>query len=242
MTVTHTRSALCPTTRNANAACASSVTRKSAFTYDPTTGLLKTEAVEPGGSPNQSLKTTYVYDAAGNVEQLTRRGYDRAATVDRTATTAFDADRRYVTSRRNHYGHVVEHVISRNDYGLSTAVEDIDGHRPTIAYGAMGREYWRGDEVGGTTREVHRWCTPVACPRVAKFRVQTTSPGGGESLAYSTSWGVIRTATPMFNGNWSIVLKEYDGIGRIKSSVGWSNLATRTSCCSTIPHAALSRT
>ena len=204
---------------------AANVMRKSSFTYDATTGLLKTETVQPGGVSGQTLITTYTRDSAGNVTEVKDSGYGGPAagggtapsSEDRRTTTVYDSDKRYVTVKRNHYGHAVETVVARNSYGTPTAIDDVDGHRTEISYGAMGRESWRRDQVGGYTHRVHRLCseTGIGCPTGAKFRVRTETAGGGETIAYYDLLGrEVRSSARMFDGRWSIVLTEYDALGR----------------------------
>ena len=201
------------------------VVRKSSFTYDDATGLLKSETVEPNGASGQTLTTTYKRDSAGNVTEVKESGYGgpaldgttAPALQDRKSTTVYDSDKRYVTARRNHYGHAVETVVSRNRYGEPTAIDDVDGHRTDIEYGATGRETWRRDQVGGYTHRVHRLCSEptVSCPGGAKYRVRTGTAGGGVTVAYFDLLGrEIRSSTRMFDGRWSVVLTEYDALGR----------------------------
>ena len=199
--------------------------RRSDFTYHPATGLLRTETIEPNGAREHTLTTTYLRDSAGNVTEVKRSGYGGPAldgetaptAVDRKATTVFDTDKRHVKVRRNHYGHAVETVVSRNAYGEPTAIDDVDGHRTDIEYGAMGRETWRRDQVGGHTGQVRRLCSAagVECPAGAKFRIRTETAGGGETIAYFGLLGrEVRTAQRMFDGRWSAELTEYDALGR----------------------------
>ena len=199
--------------------------RKSSFTYDAATGFLKTETVEPGGASDQTVTTTYLRDSAGNVTEVKESGYGGPAvgggtapsSEDRKTTTVYDSGKRYVTARRNHYGHTVETVVSRNRFGEPTAIDDIDEHRTEIAYGDMGRETWRRDGVGGYTHRVYRLCSAVgvSCPMGAEFRIRTETAGGGESIAYYDLLGrEIRSSTRMFDGRWSVVLTEYDALGR----------------------------
>ena len=202
------------------------VARKSSFTYQTTTGLLHTETIEPGGAGDQALTTTYARDSAGNVTEVKQTGYGgpavgggtAPATVDRKSTTVYDAEKRYANVQRNHYGHAVETIVSRNAYGEPTAIDDVDGHRTDINYGEMGRETWRGDQVGGYMHRVHRRCseTDIGCPEGAKYRVRTETAGGGKTIAYYDLLGrEVRSSTRMFDGRWSVVLTEYDALGRV---------------------------
>ena len=199
------------------------VTRKSYFEYDSVTGLLTKEVVEPGGGQAFELSTTYVHDSFGNVTIATQNGYrghqlpgdTDDEVVDRTARTFFDTNGRYSTSTENHEGHAST-VISRNDYGAVTAAEDAIGNQARTVYGALGRQFWSGDDVGGFSMATHRLCTAVACPTGAIYRIHSESAGGAESMAYFDILGrEIRTANRMFDDDWSVTLKEYDKLGRV---------------------------
>src|SRR6266566_6172101 len=80
---------------------AATQTRTSAFEYDPASGLLSKEIIEPDDS-NLCLVTTYLYDAYGNKTSATTRNCNHssseaaAPTGDavfqtRTSTSAFAA-------------------------------------------------------------------------------------------------------------------------------------------------------
>src|SRR5262245_43830761 len=56
----------------AQLANAEMLTRRSAFEYDPTSGMLVREIIEPDDS-NLCLVTTYTYDAFGNRDSATTR-------------------------------------------------------------------------------------------------------------------------------------------------------------------------
>src|SRR5882757_1180558 len=64
-----------------------SATRTSSFAYDPATGLLTQEVIEPNQSAFR-LQTDYVFDAYGNKTQATMSGVD---IVTRSVSTAYDA-------------------------------------------------------------------------------------------------------------------------------------------------------
>src|SRR5215831_1160894 len=64
-----------------------SLTRTSSFAYNPSTGLLTQEVIEPN-TPALRLETDYVYDAFGNKTTISVVGVDIAT---RSATTTYDA-------------------------------------------------------------------------------------------------------------------------------------------------------
>ena len=68
-------------------------TRTSSFEYDPDTGLLVKETIEPD-QPQYRLDTTYAYDAFGNRKSATvsSPATGTAAIVARTTSTTYDAN------------------------------------------------------------------------------------------------------------------------------------------------------
>ncbi|MGH6890208.1 MAG: FG-GAP-like repeat-containing protein, partial [Rhizomicrobium sp.] len=72
----------------------STITRKTAYQYDPNTGLLTQEIVEPGASGTSNLKvtTTYGYDAYGNKNSVTVQGSGNPAPPPRVTATTWDTN------------------------------------------------------------------------------------------------------------------------------------------------------
>jgi hypothetical protein len=76
------------------ASAQSSGTRSSGFAYDPASGLLTQEVIEPG-TPSLRLQTDYVYDAFGNKTSVTVSGVD---IVTRSSTTTYDTKGEFATA------------------------------------------------------------------------------------------------------------------------------------------------
>ena len=74
-----------------------SATRSSSFAYDPGSGLLTQEVVEPNTSVLR-LETDYVYDADGHKVSVSVVGAD---ITTRSSTTIYDAKGQFVTSNVN---------------------------------------------------------------------------------------------------------------------------------------------
>ena len=72
-------------------------TRTSSFAYDPTSGLLTQEVVEPG-TPSLRLETDYSYDAFGNKVSATVSGID---IVSRSSGSTYDSQGQFVSSNTN---------------------------------------------------------------------------------------------------------------------------------------------
>ncbi|MEM7098429.1 MAG: FG-GAP-like repeat-containing protein [Pseudomonadota bacterium] len=202
------------------------ITRKSSFTYHTTTGLLTSETIEPGKSAGNTLTTTYLHDAKGNVEKVTQSGYrgpvlpgeTLSGTVDRIAESNFDADGRYVVTTEDAYGRIAQTVVSRNLFGAITQAKDINSQNIYTAYGALGRQYWSGTDTGAETQSTHRMCGgAISCPTGAVYRIETTQAGGARSMVFFDVLGrTLRTSTLMFdNQSWSNVEQRYDELGRV---------------------------
>ena len=83
---------------------AASVTRSSAFEYDPASGLLTKEIIEPD-NPQLCLTTTYTYDTYGNKQSATTT-HCAGATGDavitpRSSSSTFETTGRFVATSSN---------------------------------------------------------------------------------------------------------------------------------------------
>ncbi len=218
----HGRLRVTTVTHNRSDNQSASVQRRSEFTYN-SDGLLASETTEPRHA--LTLTTAYQYDPYGNRTQAKQRGYNGAnfggrsgpTTVDRTSTSQFGHNGRYLTQVQNHFGHKVRQVMHRNEFGAVTEEKDANKVVVRSAYGTFGRAYWQGDDTGAFSHTVYRTCAVVSCPGDAHYRVQTQVAGGGETLTYFDKLGrEVRTATRMFDGDYAIVAREYDASGRVK--------------------------
>jgi YD repeat-containing protein len=131
-------------------------TRTSSFDYDPASGVLIKEVVEPGNS-NLCLVTTYAHDKWGNTSSTTTRNCNGSATqtaggvaeaaaptgdpvvAARTATTEFDARGQFATKVTNAVGHTETRQYDAR-FGQMVGLTGPNGLTTTWAYDSFGRK------------------------------------------------------------------------------------------------------
>lgn len=175
------------------------ITRTSDFTYDPTTGILKSEEIEKGQGANLDLLTVYTLDAysnrtgayqcsvdaAGSCVSTSFASQQSGTTVHRYARTNFDSLGRYSTGSILPFSSVPAiSIVSRDEFGNPTQQSSINGLVQYSEAGALGRPYFSSDNTGKATTTTFRLCTTVSCPSDAKFRSQTVTVGGPMSWTY----------------------------------------------------------
>lgn len=167
--------------------------RSSAFDYDPATGLLVKEVIQPNGSSTQKLSTFYALDAYGN--QLYKRtcSGDVADTVCKALTSSSilfhsssNSVQRYVRTQMDANGifpiktfepfrspgiavnqpGAIEKMVShvtRDAYGNPTQTTGVNGGIELAAYDAFGRLRFAGNSAGASSTTTRSWCG-TACP------------------------------------------------------------------------------
>ncbi|AZZ96610.1 RHS repeat-associated core domain-containing protein [Pseudoalteromonas sp. R3] len=150
------------------------VTRNSAFTYIQSgelAGLLESETVEPEGSCDTYLKTTYRHDVFGNVlskQVESKPGCNKAGEkISRTSTTTYDGEGRYVTEQHNGLFTTLL-VESRNKYGQVTQAKNADGVVQSTEYDAFGGEIGSYSPSGAQQRTLMAEC-PAGAPAYCAF-------------------------------------------------------------------------
>lgn len=200
------------------------ITRVSAFSYDPNTGLLLTETVEPG-TPTLALKTTYGYDQFGNKTSVAVSGVDLTvdangdyiytdSTVTRTTTTQFDDKGRFPIWTQNAREHKENYTSYNQALGVLLAMTGANDLPTSWTYDAFGGKLTETRADGTETFTRRRWAPPGS-PAGAHYYVETRSSGGPPSLTYFDKFGrEIRSMA--VNGDGRIVLQDtaYDNHGR----------------------------
>ena len=136
----------------------SSATRVAAFAYDPQTGLLIQEKVEPD-RPVFTLTTDYGHDVFGNLLTETVGGPDVAA---RTTTRGFSADGRFATGLTNALGHGETRAFDAR-FGTVTRLTGPNGLTTTWDYDGFGRKTREARADGTETRWRYDLCA-AQCP------------------------------------------------------------------------------
>ena len=165
-----------------------SVVRTSSFDYDPNTGQLTVERLQPGGSVDQALTKVYRYDGFGNrVSQATCSGDVAEATcasltagtvafhpssdvtVQRFSKATFDSSGIFANASYGAFwsgsGAVerqVSAVLQRDKFGNPTLSSNSNGATVVAGYGALGRKYYEGSNTGVASTVTWRWCSGLS--------------------------------------------------------------------------------
>ncbi|MHB1186400.1 RHS repeat domain-containing protein [Thiobacillus sp.] len=196
-------------------------TRTSAFEYDPNTGLLVKETIEPD-QPQMRLDTTYAHDAFGNRISVTvsSPATGTAAIATRTTMTTYDANGQFPVTISNALGHAETEIFDPR-FGTVTSLTGPNGLTTTWQYDGFGRKTREDRADGSFTRWTYDVCD-AACPVNGVYRVVTQVYGGGIQTAPATvSYfdqlnRTLRTATQSFNGSWVYKDSVYDEQGRVQ--------------------------
>ena len=198
-------------------------TRASGFAYDPASGLLTQEVVEPD-LPEFRLQSDYTIDAFGNRTGVTVSGADIAT---RTATTTYDARGQFAVSATNALSQSESWVYDAR-FGLPLSHTGPNGLTTSWQYDGFGRKLLEIRADGTRTTWSYRYCSGTAggtdsCPTGAATLVETkilaadgTTPIGPQTTAYQDQLGrAIAGDTQGFDGSTIRGLTEYDALGRV---------------------------
>jgi RHS repeat-associated protein len=202
---------------------ASTITRRSSFNYDATTGLLNQEVIEPNTAALK-VQTDYGRDAFGNKASVTISGLDIAT---RSTTTALDTKGRFATTITNALNQ--SETWAYNDtFGLPTSHIGPNGQQTTWAYDGYGRKTLEVRSDGTRTNVEYLYCSGVAggttsCPVRGAFLVKMTPFGADGStqigptatLYFDALSRTIATDTQGFDGKIIRVDTQYDANGRV---------------------------
>ena len=199
---------------------ANPLVRTTTFNYhtaSPHRGLLKDEIVEPG-NPLFTTTTTHGYDAFGNKVRSSKTG--GGVTRCDVNTSAYDSTGRYPVKTFDCLGRKTGEVVARNEFGAPTNARvfiDASGAFTTtrIAYGALGREYYRHKSDGSSTR-TYLTDNLGNCPAGTAYKSTSYAAGGGESEeCFDVRGRSIRSLSRGFDGAWDAQDTEYDLLGRV---------------------------
>src|SRR5262245_50232537 len=193
------------------ASAQTSLTRTSAFEYDPVSGLLIREIIEPNDSA-LCLVTTYTYDAFGNKTGATTRNCNGSASggvteapaptgdavfVSRSSSTTYAAGStvigpntyswvagQYPTNTSNALGHSETKEFDPR-FGTVTKLTGPNGLVTTWAYDGFGRKINETRSDGTQTNWSYNLCG--VCPPFGKMFVVETSTGAPTKKVYLDS-------------------------------------------------------
>ncbi len=201
-----------------------SATRTSSFAYDPTSGLLTQEVVEPNISCLR-LETDYSYDAYGNKVQATVSGVDIAT---RSSTKTYDGQGEFAIGVSNALGQSESWAYDPR-FGTPTSHTGPNGLTTTWSYDTFGRRTLEVRADGTQTKYVYTYCNGVnggtaSCPTYGAYLAQATpyaadgaTQNGPQSTTYyDTLNRVIAQDMQAFDSSLSRVATQYDALGRVQ--------------------------
>lgn len=229
-------------------------TRGSAFAYDPSTGLLTKEVIEPGNS-DLCLVTTYTYDDYGNKNSATTRNCNGTAgevaaptgvavIASRTSSTSFAATTanpvagQFPTSSTNALGHSETKEFDTR-FGAVTKLTGPNSLPTNWSYDGFGRKTLETRADGTTTAWTYTNCG--TCPANGRYFVTETTTGAPVKVVYyDTLNREIRSEVQGFDGTYVRKDTLYDGLGRV-SQVSKPYLASGSPVWTTFTYDILGR-
>jgi RHS repeat-associated protein len=212
----------------AGAAQAATATRTSAFEYDPVSGLLTREIIEPD-NPQLRLETAYSYDAYGNkiAATVSSPATGSAAIAARTSSSTYDSQGQFPITSSNALGQSESKTYDPR-FGTLTSLTGPNGLTTQWQYDDFGRKVREIRADGNQTQWDYLYCSGInggtaACPALATYLVQVTplaadgTPNGAWSKTYYDALDrAIQSETVGFDGSSTIVKNtEYDSLGRV---------------------------
>lgn len=218
-------------------------TRTSSFEYDPVSGLLSSETVEPDGRAEVRLRTEYTRNANGTIATTRVKG-SAIANEDRISRTLYDSNGQFPTSAVNALNHTAS-VTVRMDTGAPVTTKNANGLVTQNTYDTFGRQTGSVQPDGSAVTISRRSCSEglvPACGLKAVLRVESLGSDGSRSwrdmdllerevasgrigfdgtpilsfTEYNTRGEVARKSVPAFAGDpvyWTTYA--YDGVGRV---------------------------
>ncbi len=212
----------------------STLTRHASYAYDPASGLVTAQIVEPQDSGALRLETDTAYDAFGNKQVVTASGLAAGASglaaQARPTTATFDARGQFATTIANALGE--SETWSYNaDFGTPASHTGPNGVATTWAYDTFGRPLRETRADGTQTLDADVYCANVnggsaACPTNGAYYVDTrpvaadgvTANGAETRSYYDTLSRVIAADTAAFDTSAAAWIRGdtlYDGFGRV---------------------------
>ena len=194
--------------------------RVSAFEYDPVSGLLTKEIIEPD-TANLCLITEYTYDSFGNKLTATTKNCTGAtgdAIIDsRTASTVYDAQGRFPVKSFDALNYSETKVFDGR-FGVVTSLTGPNGLTTTWTYDSFGRTLTEARADGTSSQKSYTLCD-VNCPLYAKYKITGTQAGSPTSSSYFDMYGrAIQSETQDKDGALVYSRTEYDKLGRTSRS------------------------
>jgi RHS repeat-associated protein len=168
----------------------SNLTRHSSYSYDPTSGLMITEIVEPNDTGTLRLETDYTYDAFGNKHISTTTGLAAVlpgiaqsppvlTSQARSTTATYDSRGQFSTTLTNALSES-ETWSYNSDFGTPATHTGPNGAATSWQYDSFGRMTKETRANGTITSYTYSYCAGVnggaaSCPSLAAYQVQSNS-------------------------------------------------------------------
>jgi RHS repeat-associated protein len=199
-------------------------TRASGFAYDPASGLLSREVVEPDLSEYR-LQTDYGHDAFGNKTLVTVSGVD---ITTRTASTTYDVRGQFALSSTNALNQSESFTYDPR-FGLPITHTGPNGLTTQWQYDNFGRKVLEIRPDGTRTRWSYRYCSGTAggtdtCPAGAVSLTEVKLLAADDVTAIAPIAKTYKDQlerdiagdTQGFDGQTIRGLTEHDALGRMK--------------------------
>ncbi|MDJ0947184.1 MAG: FG-GAP-like repeat-containing protein, partial [Kiloniellales bacterium] len=195
----------------------SAETRVAAFAYDPATGLLTREVIEPDQAAF-TLTSDYTHDLFGNLLTETVSGADIAT---RVTTSGFSADGRFATSLTNDLNHGETRDFDHR-FGTVTLLTGPNDITTTWDYDGFGRKVREARADGTETRWGYDLCV-AQCPpggvyavSQQDFNTASGTPIGARAVEYFDLLNrSFRAETEGFDGTRIFADTEFNERGEV---------------------------
>jgi len=174
----------------------SAITRTSAFTYDPATGLLLTETIEPdhaGNPENLTLTTTYTYDVYGNKTAATLTGGGLSS--PRSTSTDYDDQGRLPIKTTNALGHTETYAYAdpiARAFGNPTSLTGPNNLTTEWVYDGWGRKLLELRADGSATETSYHWAAAndnAGSPSGALYFIETDVTASQPTATFYDNFG-----------------------------------------------------
>lgn len=191
-------------------ASAASATRTASFAYDPATGLLIQEVIEPD-TPALRLQTDYTYDGYGNKLTATVSG---VSITTRTTSITFDSRGQFPGTTSNALNQSETKSFDAR-FGSVVSLTGPNGLTTSWSYDGFGRKLNEIRADATQTNIAYNPCN-ASCPALAKYFVVSTTAGSPSGTAYyDLLQREIRSQVQGFDGRLVTKDTEYDSRGRV---------------------------
>lgn len=195
------------------------ITRKSAFAYDGTTGLLTQEVADANLTEQEKVTKDYVYDASGNIIQSRTTAWTGTLFDTRTMQTEYDAaTRRFAVKVTNPLGQTATTAYDAR-FGVPVLVTDPNGLTSTTEYDGFARPVkqtgpdgsWKSMSYRQASLAVFSASFPVA-PEAVFLTYAQTSTGQIMVEQFDSYNRAVKTLQKGFDGRFVLVDHTFDRV------------------------------